>query len=191
MSQVEVFVGPVTVYTITKWLSDCEITFRAIDSSNQQRLTDKEKIDRAGAAISKDSKETSRLSTWWQKRQSSLERNSWDRFKKSFKTYALGPDWERDVLNDLYQLQQDDTSADEYIARLEDIRFAVERSSLNKISDFEFKCHMLFRARPKIAIQVIQQREFEFSKTSIDEIAEGIRSYETDESTEIPDPIPS
>jgi hypothetical protein len=67
------------------------------------------------------------------------------------------------------------------------MKFIISRSShlYDKISDFEFKCHLLFQASPSLTTQALKNdiRDLNFIDGSIDDVKDLLRKYESSDAT--------
>jgi len=187
MVTVTAFNGPITDLTIAEWLSSCEDAFENWEDENTGKtLPDKQKVHAAGNSISNTSV-TAKLHSWWIENRKTLETKKWDDFRDLIKEKALGSGWRLRALKNLYTASQGSQTLDDYFSALSSMRFIISRSShlSDKISDFEFKCHLLFQALPSLTTQVLKNdiRDLSFINGSVDDIKDYLRKYESSDAT--------
>jgi hypothetical protein len=182
MVSISAFNGPLDDHHIAEWLSDCEDTFENyLSEDSARRLTDKQKIYAAGHSLSR-SAPTDKLASWYTENRKRLEDQDWDSFRDAVKDKVLGSGWRLRALKSLYTVAQGTKSLDEYFRALESSRFVISRSSLlNEVEDFEYKCLVLFRARPSLAAQVLKHdlNDYSFLNADVDEVKDHLRQYES------------
>jgi hypothetical protein len=152
-----------------------------LSEDSARRLTDKQKIYAAGHSLSR-SAPTDKLASWYTENRKRLEDQDWDSFRDAVKDKVLGSGWRLRALKSLYTAAQGSKSLDEYFRALESSRFVISRSSLlNEVEDFEYKCLVLFRARPSLAAQVLKHdlNDYSFLNADVDEVKDHLRQYES------------
>ncbi|KAL4786806.1 hypothetical protein BJX76DRAFT_354807 [Aspergillus varians] len=184
MVTVEQFSGPITNLAIAEWLSRAEDIFESYEDDNDGKtLTNKQKIHAAGTSITKNAT-TDKLHSWWTMNRRKLESSTWDGFRDAVKDKALGSGWRLRSLKDLYTSAQGVQSLDDYFSALENFRFVLSRASnVPEISEFEFKCHLFFRANPGLAAQVLKNdvRDRSFLNDTVDDVKDYLRKYQTED----------
>lgn len=144
-----------------------------------QDLTDKQTIDSAGGAIAETSASIPYLDLFWDRDCQKLNRNKWDEFRNSIKTQALNWNWGARMIQKLCRSEQCAIHAVDYVDKLENIRFPIERSShLQPISDFEFNCHLFFHTNLTLTAQVTSKERFDFLDGSVNNVTEKTRGFD-------------
>ncbi|KAL4874809.1 hypothetical protein BJY04DRAFT_174169 [Aspergillus karnatakaensis] len=176
MVTVDKFAGPITAFAITEWISNCESAFETWEDDNSGKsLTDKQKIHAVGGSIVKNAA-TDDLHTWWLTNHNNLETRTWVFFQDSLKERALGRDWVLRSLREMFSTTQGSQSIDQYFAALNRVRFVLSRAGPEfQIPDFDFKCHLLFRAAPGLLDQLLKDDFHTYSLTSDSD--EGIKAW--------------
>ena len=187
---IESFTGPLTAVAISDWLSRCEEDFDAYDETNPtQKLTNKQKVQRAVSSISTVNVESKSLSTWYTQNRRTLETKPWDTFRDQVKDHTLGKGWRIKVLRDFYTHNQGTVILDDYFQKFEDLKFTVARSSkLTEIDEMVYKCHVLFGTRPDFVAKYVRmhKNDQEFLDGAIDDIRTELREYESEAGTTVP-----
>lgn len=192
---IESFVGPLTAGAISDWLSRCEEDFEAyVDENPTKSLTDRQKISRATASVSRTNEDSKRISTWYTQNRKTLDKDDWDTFRDKVKEHALGKGWRIKVLQEFYTYHQGNASLADYIEKFEELRYTVSRTSkLTKVDTMAYKCHLLFNSRPELVQKFIHEKknDYQFVNYDIDDITTILRDFDAEIPLPTPTPTPA
>ncbi|KAJ8117710.1 hypothetical protein ONZ43_g4148 [Nemania bipapillata] len=192
---IESFDGPLTAGAISDWLSRCEEDFDAYDDANPNRsLTNKQKIHRAMASVSRTHEDSKRISTWYTRHRVILDNDDWDTFRDKVKEHSLGKGWRIKVLHEFYTYHQGSASLADYIDKFEELGYAVERScQLKKVDAMAYKCHLLFNSRPELVQKFMHENKNDeiFVGYGINHIKTILRDLDDEVPVSTPTPTPA